>query len=293
MRNGRRMKRDTAGVLNADHQGDLDAFQAMYTEPSAFNSTTCTALNPEGDIGPFYVPGEYIRGNLSPADDCSVWGVCVMADIQLINVDTCEPLADAWADVWSCNATGVYSGIQSGVNGDPSDAGNLNNTALRGVQKSDADGVVHFTFTFPGHYPGRTNHQHIIVRENATVLPNGTLAGGSASHIGQLFFDQTLIDEVEARSPYTENAAPATPNSEDWVLGEQETAGTDSDPVYSYVLLGNDTSLEIFAWIVIGVDPSASYTPTYSFALTEGGGVAVGNGGGVLSSNTGGAPPLS
>lgn len=261
MINGRKTKRDTPDVLNKNHQGDIDGPQACVNESYVFNDTTSTVLNPEGDIGPFYVPGEYIRTMLCTKDDCQD-GVFVVADIQFINVDTCEPLTDVWADVWSCNATGVYSGIQSDSNGDPSDDANLNNTDLRGLQKSDSDGVVQFWYAFPGHYPGRTNHQHIIVHENATVLPNGTLAGGgSVSHIGQLFWDQDLIDEVETWSPYTENTAPPTLNSEDSVFGE-ETTDTDSDPVYSYTLFGEDVDLGIFAWTVIGIDPSASYTPT-------------------------------
>ncbi|KAK7705305.1 hypothetical protein SLS64_008142 [Diaporthe eres] len=279
MIHGRRTKRDTPDVLNKNHQGDIDPFKAWVDESYLFNDTTSTVLNPEGDIGPFYVPGEYIRSTLCTNDDCPD-GVFVVADIQFINVDTCEPLPDVWADVWSCNATEVYSGIQSDTNGNPSDDANLNNTALRGLQKSDPDGAVQFWYTFPGHYPGRTNHQHIMVHENATVLPNGTLAGdGSISHIGQLFWDQDLIDEVETWSPYTENTALPTLNSEDSVFGEQETADTDSDPVYSYTLFGEDVGLGIFAWTVIGIDPSASYTPTYSFALTEDGGVPVGSNG--------------
>ena len=175
------------------------------------------------------------------------------------------------------NATGVYSGVESSGNGNSNDATNLDNTALRGIQETDSDGVVQFTTLFPGHYSGRTNHQHVVLHENATQLENGTLTGGTVSHIGQFFWDQSLIEEVEATSPYSTNTITQTTNEEDRVFGEQETEDTTSDPVYNYVYVGDDVSDGLFGWLIIGINTSASYTPTYSFELTSGGGVAVGS----------------
>lgn len=186
------------------------------------------------------------------------------------------------------NATGVYSGVQSGGNGNSADATNLNSTALRGIQQVDADGVAQFTTIFPGHYAGRSNHMHIVVHENATQLENGTLTGGSVPHIGQLFWDQSLISEVEATAPYSGNALDLTTNAEDHVFGAEETEGSTSDPVFDYVYITDDITDGLFGWIVIGVDPSASYTPTYSFELTSGGGEAVSGGGGGFGGGGGG-----
>lgn len=112
-----------------------------------FNDTTCTVLNPEGEVGPFYVPGEYVRTNLVDGQE----GVAVTTDIQFIDVSTCEPLSGVWADVWNCNSTGVYGGVQSSGNGNGNDASNLNNTFLRGIAQTDSDGVVQFDTLFPGH----------------------------------------------------------------------------------------------------------------------------------------------
>lgn len=170
-----------------------------------------------------------------------------MADIQLINLDTCEPMSDVWADVWSCNATGAHST-------DRPDAAKLNSTALRGVQKSDPDGIFQFSYTLPGHYAGRTTHHHIVVHEKATTLSDGSLAVvDSRSHMGRLPWDQAFIDEIE-------NTTPRTTNSASLVFGKQETGETDSDPIYSHVLFGEDVSSGILVWTVIGVDPSVSYT---------------------------------
>lgn len=143
---------------------------------------------------------------------------------------------------------------------------------------------------YPGHYSGRTNHMHIVVHQNATELSNGTLTMGNVPHIGQLFWDQSLTTEVEALSPYNTNTITLTTNAEDHVFGEQETEGTTSDPVFNYVYLGDTAADGIFQWIIVGVDTTASYTPTYSFQLTSSGGVAVGGGSGSGPGEGGGGP---
>lgn len=108
---------------------------------------------------------------------------------------------------------------------------------------------------------GRTNHIHIVLHEDATELANGTISGGTVSHIGQLFWDQDLIDLVETTSPYSTNTNPVTTNAEDHVFGEQETEDTTSDPVFNYVYYnGEDLTDGLFTWIQIGVNTSASYS---------------------------------
>lgn len=82
-------KRSTIGVLRTDHEGDIDGTAAETDETIAFASNTCTVLNPEGEVGPFYVLGEYVRSDLVDGEE----GVSVVADIQFIDVSTCEPLA--------------------------------------------------------------------------------------------------------------------------------------------------------------------------------------------------------
>ncbi|CAN8104266.1 unnamed protein product [Discula destructiva] len=269
-------KRSTIGVLAKDHEGDINGAAAESDETLAFTSNTCTVLNPEGEVGPFYVLGEYVRSDI--VDDEP--GVSVVLDIQLIDVSTCEPLVGAWTDIWSANSTGVYGGVQSQGNGNYDDVTNLDSTALRGIQQVDDDGVTQFSTIFPGHYSGRTTHIHIVVHENATELANGTLTGGTVPHIGQFFFDQSLITKVYELTPYSTNNSTLTTNAEDRVFGEQETQGTTSDPVFDYVYIGDDLSDGLFSWIVVGVNPSAEYTPTYSFELTADGGEAVGSSGG-------------
>ena len=107
------------------------------------------------------------------------------------------------SDIWHCNATGVYSGIVADGNGNLNDASNINKTFLRGLQTTDSDGVVQYSSIFPGHYSARATHVHVQTHLNGTILPNGTYSGGSVSHIGQFFFDQDLITEVNTLPPYS------------------------------------------------------------------------------------------
>lgn len=76
-------------MLATDHEGDVDATAAEADESLVFNSTTCVVLNPEGEVGPFYVLGEYVRSDISDDEP----GVPTIADIQIIDVNTCEPLS--------------------------------------------------------------------------------------------------------------------------------------------------------------------------------------------------------
>ena len=83
------------------------------------------------------------------------------------------------------------------------------------LQKTDHEGVANFQTIFPGHYPGRTNHIHVMVHTDATEQPNGTVFGATASHIGMVYFDQDLINKVEANSVYKENKVKLTLNKDD------------------------------------------------------------------------------
>lgn len=136
-----------------------------------------------------------------------------------------------------CNATGVYSGVDS------TGEGGLNSTFLRGLQMSDNDGVVQFDTIFPGHYSGRATHEHTVVHTNASLLPNGSYTGGTVSHIGQIFFDESLRSAVEETYPYNTNTIEALSNDDDMWAPSQ--ADNNYDPFPEYVYLGNDITGKI------------------------------------------------
>lgn len=148
----------------------------------------------------------------------------------------------------------------------------MNNTFLRGLQPTDSDGVATFRSVFPGHYAGRATHIHVISHIGGSVLANGTYAGGNVTHVGQLFFDQDLIAEINDNlEPYSTNTIAIVENSEDRVFAEETLS--DSDPVFDYVLLGDDVKDGLFAWISMGIDTSASYDAAVAAAYGADGGV--------------------
>ncbi|KAF2002684.1 aromatic compound dioxygenase [Amniculicola lignicola CBS 123094] len=273
--------RDAAEVLATNHASNLTGI-TVDSDPSVlFTGNNSCILTPETTQGPYWVSGELVRENITEGQA----GVPLTLDIQIIDVNTCEPVPQAYLEIWHCNSTGVYSGVNANGNGNTDDTSNIDSTFMRGVQQSDDSGVVTFDTLVPGHYTGRTNHIHVMTHLNSTVLANNTLSGGSITHVGQMFFDQSLVTLVEAVEPYSANTQELTTNAEDSIFS-QESEGV--DPVVEYVLLGDDVSAGIFAWIAFGMDATAAYNITPAAYLTEDGGVENENsqGGG-----PGGAPP--
>ncbi|CAI7573866.1 unnamed protein product [Penicillium glandicola] len=260
--------RDTDTIVNTSHHSSLNVTSST-SESELFSKNPVCILAPEGETGPFWVKGELVRSDLRDGED----GIPIILDGQFIDINTCEPIQDLYWDVWNCNTTGVYSGVQSSINGNVNDASNLDKTFLRGIQKTDADGVAQFKTIFPGHYSGRTTHVHVIAHIDADELANSTLSGGHIAHVGQLFFDQDLITQVEATYPYNTNTVSITENADDHVV-IAETEDSNSDPFFEYALLGETVEDGLFAWVTLGVNVSATYDASYAALLTSSGGVS-------------------
>ncbi|KAL1869734.1 hypothetical protein Plec18167_007658 [Paecilomyces lecythidis] len=244
--------RDLDSVLAKNHHSNLTHVNPSTDPAILFASEGTCVVQPEVTQGPYYIAGELIRKNVVEDQQ----GIPLYLDIQLIDTNTCNTMPNIYTDIWHCNATGVYSGVVANGNGNSNDTENADNTFLRGIQPSDSDGVVHFESIFPGHYSGRAVHIHVVTypANETRALPNGTLAGiydTHSSHVGQIFFDQDLITEVEKNTPYSTNAQELTENSNDSILA---TEADTTDPFVEYVLLGDDVSDGIFAWISIAVN---------------------------------------
>jgi len=100
-------RRDTPTILGTNHSVEVDpSVLGNPDDPnvSLFESSNACIITPEGEIGPFWVKGEHIRDDL--VDDEK--GVPVYLHAQFIDVNTCKPIPDLYADIWSANSTGVY-----------------------------------------------------------------------------------------------------------------------------------------------------------------------------------------
>ncbi|RMZ83885.1 hypothetical protein DV737_g1427, partial [Chaetothyriales sp. CBS 132003] len=268
------------------------------TDPTTlFADNSSCVLQPDVTQGPYYVNGELIRKDIREDQE----GVPLYLDLQILDTSTCEPVSDLYFDLWHANATGVYSGIVASGNGNNADSSNINTTFLRGIQQTDSDGIVQFITNVPGHYTGRAPHIHILSHAPAdtTVLSNDTLEidGDTvvASHVGQLFFDQDLLTEVSALSPYTSNTQDLTLNSDDSILAEEAAS---VDPFVEYALIGDTLSDGILAWISVGIDsnetsditPAATYYASGGVENEDSGAGGSGGGNGTDSAPSGGVP---
>ncbi|KAI1066616.1 hypothetical protein NW752_005660 [Fusarium irregulare] len=279
-------KRDADTVLAASHNQTDQGFTECTDPATLFASINSCVLTPEVTQGPYYVAGEYVRENVIEEQE----GLNIVLDYQVIDVETCDPVPNVYLEMWHCNSTGVYSGVIAGGNGDQSDETNIDNTWLRGIQKTNSDGVAQFESIFPGHYTGRATHIHVMVHTNATLLSNHTLGSDNyASHVGQAFFDQDLIAQVETLEPYASNTQELTLNEDDSILSEE--AKTDGvDPMMEYTLIGDSISDGLFAWLAFGINSTRSESVTPAAYYWKEGGVANENSGAGGPGGAGGPP---
>ena len=231
------------------HHNPHSPFSLSTPITTIFGPNPSCLLTPETTEGPFYLLGELIRSNLIEDQP----NIPLHLDLLVIDTSTCLPLTDGtYIELWSANATGVYGGWNA-----PDDASNVRRSWLRGAQRLDAEtGTAQPDTIFPGHYPRRAPHVHVMVhRRGAEVLANGTIQDAVAAHTGQLFFDQELVEEVEGRWPYVENEGELLRNEGDYYVPLASRGG--NDPFVSYVFLnGRDVGDGLLGWMTVGVDMS-------------------------------------
>jgi hypothetical protein len=175
----------------------------------------------------------------------------------------------------------VYSGTVSDFDGTGNDYSNWETTWLRGIQPTDLNGVAQFDTIFPGHYLHRASHIHTLVHHSSAKDPaipqrNHTLLGNTASHVGQLFFDQDLRDEIEKIAPYSTNHVAVTSNADDPILSAALAQG--GYPFFQYTKIGDRLEDGLLVWISVGVNVTYSRTVcAIATNLAEGGHVPSGS----------------
>jgi protocatechuate 3,4-dioxygenase beta subunit len=173
-----------------------EAADAATTGPAVVSSglVTCV-LTPELTEGPYYVPGDKVRRNVTEGKP----GVPLLLRLTVLDVSTCRAIKGAAVDIWHCDSGGLYS--------EEAALGTESKTFLRGIQRTDAKGVASFRTIYPGWYRGRTVHIHMKV-----------YLGGRTVHTGQLFFSDALTDSVYRRSPYSRRPNRDTRNAIDSIF---------------------------------------------------------------------------
>jgi len=172
-----------------------DADDAGAGPAAVASGLVSCVLSPEMTEGPYYLDGDKVRRDMREGKP----GVPLTVRTTVLDVSTCKPIKAAAVDIWHCDAGGTYSGFaQEGTEG---------LTFLRGIQRTDKNGLALFKSIYPGWYPGRTVHIHVQVH-----------VGGSVVHTGQLFFNDALTDQVYKRSPYNRRGSRNPRNAGDSIF---------------------------------------------------------------------------
>ena len=217
----------------------------------------CT-LVPSMTEGPYWVEEKLKRQDITTGTtrNSVLGGLPLTLAIQLQddNGQQCsiDPARNVVVDIWHCDAAGEYS--DSSGNGQSSTIGQ---DFLRGYQLTDDTGLVTFRTIYPGWYSGRTTHIHLRARaydQNGNTTYNFT---------SQLFFDDTITDQVYQRTLYASRGIRNTRNSNDGIYRASNTS-----PMVSLTTL-SDGSMRGDVTLGLGVLPQTTALQGFAASLRK------------------------
>ena len=171
----------------------------MDVEPDLADLLVSTApscrLLVEQDEGPYYRDLDLERRDITEGRE----GVPLRVGLRFLAADS-SPLIGALVEVWHADAEGRYSGF-------PAETSAPGETFMRGSQHTDSRGLCAFDTIYPGWYPGRTVHIHLIAH-----------VGDSSSVTTQLFFPDVVTDEVLGKPEYAARRERDTTNATDSIF---------------------------------------------------------------------------
>lgn len=170
--------------------------------------------------------------------------------LRLTILDTARgdvPFAGAAVYVWHCDADGGYSMYSNGIE---------NETYLRGVQVSDASGVVTFTSIIPACYTGRWPHIHFEVYPDAAAMTDAA----NAIATSQVALPQDVCSTVYALPAYSGSARNLAQVS----LASDNVFGDDAGALQLAAVTGDTTSgyvVSLTARVDTTTTPAAGAAP--------------------------------
>lgn len=166
----------------------------------------------EQDEGPYHRGSQALRRDVVEDRD----GVALQLGVRIAD-EANAPVRDATIEIWHCDALGRYSGFPPpndamvvSADGAPRGQYLAGQTFLRGRQRLDAAGMVEFRTIYPGWYPGRTVHIHVMAHIAA--------GGGFSTRTTQLYFPDELNDRVLSLDPYGHRPGRDTTNATDQIF---------------------------------------------------------------------------
>jgi protocatechuate 3,4-dioxygenase beta subunit len=178
-----------------------EAASVITRGSNALASATQCTLTKELTEGPYYVPGEPTRQNITEGKD----GLPLILSFHVVDATTCKAIPGADVEIWHASAEGEYSAF---------DGAGKKTSYLRGHQIANAKGVAKFITIFPGWYSGRTPHIHVKVHVD-----------GAEAHTGQVFFKTAIEKHVYSKAPYTGRSGDLVSNSGDNIYKQIGSSG--------------------------------------------------------------------
>ncbi len=191
----------------------LNQIASTATPTATGTAVPSCVVRPALTEGPYFVDEMLNRSDIriEPSDGSVKEGVLLKLKFVVsdVSANACAPLEGAQVDVWHCDALGVYSGV-SDPGFDTSDE-----KWLRGYQVTDGYGVAEFITIYPGWYSGRTVHIHFKIRTDPD-------SDEGYEFTSQLFFDDTLTDQIHDLEPYASKGYRDTLNEDDNIFQSSE-----------------------------------------------------------------------
>ena len=229
-------RREALGLLGAASAAVAAACGSSPTTPTSTTSGSSTggtttssacAVSPDETAGPYPDRTGMASNSAFYRQDVTEGksGLPLTLALTIVNVrNNCAPVANANVEIWQCDAVGSYSEYGSAAG----------QTFLRGLQTTNANGVVTFRTIYPGWYMGRATHIHLQVYLNGAVVKTTQVA-----------FPETISSAVYRTGVYASHGQNSTTNSSDNVFSD----GTD----HELATLSGDTSSGYTATLTVGI----------------------------------------
>lgn len=182
--------------------GGTKAMMADYPDPFGDDMSNACMVYPAQTLGPCYARGPMMREDISDGQD----GLPTRLSFLVIDAD-CKPVPNASIDIWAAGPDGIYSSYSTGTICNPGREPTTGKMFARGVQISDEGGRANFNMVFPGWYRGRTLHIHFTIRID-----------GREYLTSQLYFDDSLVDEILMQGIYASRGRRDTTNASDFIF---------------------------------------------------------------------------
>jgi protocatechuate 3,4-dioxygenase beta subunit len=181
-----------SGNLSCDNSSVpiSDVTQRISTIIDFDGSSQCAMIKDSFE-GPFFYCTNPNSADIAKGEP----GVPLIVALRAMDALTCKPLENAVIDIWHCDANGLYSGYDLGMDesiaqvrhAEPKTA----ERACRGALRTDKDGIAEFRTVYPGYYVERATHVHFKAH-----------VGDRCYLTNQAYFPEEMNDAIYRLAPY-------------------------------------------------------------------------------------------